>query len=166
MTALSNSNEIDPALFERLGRVVYQWAFVEMVQGMFLAFLLRADQGLVYVATTNISGSTLNDWIRTLVPIRFKDATTQENIRDLLRRIDEAMAKRNTVVHGMWSVGDAPRTAFVSTIRWERTEIMTNRLIGADDLDGLLEEIGAIYDELVWLGKQTGFYSSPAPAAP
>jgi hypothetical protein len=166
VAASSSSNEIDPALLERLGRVVYQWAFVEMVQGMFLAFLLHADQGLVHMVTTNISGTTLTDWIRTLVPIRFKDATTQENIRDLLRRIDEARAERNTLVHGMWSVGNAPRTVFVSTIGWERAEVMTNRLIRVDDFDGLLEEIGAIYDELVWLGKQAGFYTMPAPTAP
>ena len=63
----------------------------------------------------------------------------------------------------MWSVGNAPQTAFVSTIGGERAEIMTNKLIGADDLDGFLEEIGAVYDELVWLGKQAGFYTMPTP---
>ena len=42
---------------------------------------------------------------------------------------------------------------------------MTNKLIGADDLDGFLEEIGAVYDELVWLGKQAGFYTMPTPAS-
>jgi hypothetical protein len=165
MTASSSSNEIDPALLERRGRFVHQWSFVEMVLHMFLAFLLHADKGLVHVVANCTSVSKLTDCIRKLVPIRFKDATTQENIRDLLRRIDEAWAVRNAIVHGMWSVGNAPRTAFVSTIRWERSEIMTDRLIGAGDLDGLIEEIGAIYDELVWLGTQAGFYIMPAPVA-
>jgi hypothetical protein len=41
---------------------------------------------------------------------------------------------------------------------------MSDRLIGADDLDRLLEEMGAIYDKLIWLGKQAGFYTMPASA--
>ena len=64
VTASSSSNEIDPALFEQLGRVVYQWAFVEKLLVMFLAFLLRADQGLAYAVSSNIVGSRLTDCIR------------------------------------------------------------------------------------------------------
>jgi len=95
MAISSASNGIDPALFERLGRVVYQWSFVEAVLVMFLAFLLHADQGLVLAVSTDIRGKRLSDCIRTLVPIRFKDATTQENILGLLGRIDEAGDKRS-----------------------------------------------------------------------
>ena len=128
------------------------------------AFLLHADPGLSHVVTANVSGSTMTDWIRTLVPIRFTNAETQDNIRDLLNRVDETRAERNAFVHGIWTAGPEPGTAFVSTIRWDRREIMTNRLVGADDLSGLLEGIREVYDELVWLGRKAGFYTMPSTA--
>jgi hypothetical protein len=161
--ATSSSAEIDPALLEGLGRVVYQWAFVEAVEGMMLAFLVQANWELSQVVTARVSGSTMTGWIRTLVPVRFTDPTTQDRILDLLTRIDEARAERNAFVHGMWTPGNVPHTAFVTSIRWDRREVMVNRVVGADDLHSLAETIGEIYEELVWLGRQAGFYTMPAP---
>lgn len=162
---ISSSDAIDLKLLECLGRIVYQWAFVEAVEGMMLAFLIQANSELSQVVTASVSGSTMTGWIRTLVPVRFTDATTQENILDLLNRLDEARAERNALVHGMWTPGNVPHTAFVSSIRWDRREVMVNRVIGVDDLNSLAEAIGEIYGELVWLGKKTGFYTMPDPAA-
>lgn len=163
--AESPSAEISSRLLGGLGRVTYQWAFVEAVEGMLFAFLLQANYEFIHVVTASVSGSTLTDWIRTLVPIRFTDAATQEGLHDLLNRIDEARSERNLFVHGMWTAGNTPDTAFVTTINWNRREVMVNRVVGADDLNSLAEAIGDIYSELVWLGKQVGFYTMPDPAA-
>jgi hypothetical protein len=53
-TASRSATVIPPALLELLGRIVYQWAFVEAVAGMMFAFLLHADNGLSHVLTANV----------------------------------------------------------------------------------------------------------------
>ena len=69
------AREIEPDFLERLGRIVTQWAFVEATESEMISHLLDADPGGMYVMTQSVSGKTLTDWIRTLVPIRLSHPT-------------------------------------------------------------------------------------------
>lgn len=151
-------DDLDPPLLQALGKIVYHWAYVEMLEGAFLAHLLNADQGLTHVVTQNVSGATLTDWLRTLVQIRFKDDETRARISDLLSRIDTARGERNAFVHGLWTQGDDRSLAEVTTIKWDRAEVMRHEVVSANDLDGFVEEIGEIYTELLRIGDVLGFH--------
>ena len=97
-----SAREIEPEFLERLGRIVTQWALIEATEGEIVSQLLDADPGGMYVMTQSVSGQTLTNWIRTLVPIRLTHPGSQKRINILLTEIDEARAERNALAHGLW----------------------------------------------------------------
>ncbi len=151
--------QIEPVFFELLGRIITRWSFAETLLNEFLAFLLKADHGLMYVVTSNISGGTVIDWIRTIFKVHAGDdenAITQINA--LLGRIDDARAERNRMAHGVWATHvSGPETVAVQTVNWQRTEIIKTELVTAADLNEFLNEIGEILGELGVLGTTLGF---------
>jgi hypothetical protein len=153
--------EVHGPLLERLGAIVYRWAFIEWVQGEFLGYLLHADKGRIYLITQSISGATITGWLRTLAPMQFTHPTTQAGLNDLFTRIDAARGERNAYVHGLWTSGTEPGIADVMTLRLDRQEVMRRELVDQSDLDGLLEEIEYIYTELVRIGIEVGFHKLP-----
>jgi hypothetical protein len=161
---LSLHDNIDPALTRALGVIVQHWAYVEHMEEGLLAYLIKADPGLALVVTKNVSGSTLTDWIRTMVEVRFEDESTRSNFHKLLSRIDAARAERNIYVHGLWTKGDPPSLAVVTTVKWDRSEVLRDEVIGSDDLHSLLEEIDQIYRQLLIIGNNLGFH--PLPSKP
>src|SRR5262249_52357422 len=104
--------------------------------------------------------STLTGWLRTLAALRFNEADKQRML-GLLTQIDEARAERNAYAHGLWVPGPEPQTAVVSTIRWERAEVMKQELVTKADLNGLLEEIEEVYRALVAIAHHLGFHKLP-----
>lgn len=145
-------------LVERLGAIVYRWAYVEYFEGDLLAYIMDADPGRMHAITKSVSSSSITGWLRLLAPFQFTHPETQAKLADLFDRIDRARAERNVYVHGLWSAGPEPATADVMTIRWERAEIMKRELVTASDLDALLADIGEIQAELAWLGDKLGFH--------
>ncbi len=65
--------EIEPEFHERLGHIVTSWAVIETLQAEFLAHLLQADPGSMYIMTQNVSANTVTGWIRTMTPIQLSD---------------------------------------------------------------------------------------------
>ena len=51
--------EIEPEFHERLGRIITSWAVIESLQAEFLAHLLQADPGSMYIMTQNVSAKTV-----------------------------------------------------------------------------------------------------------
>jgi len=158
---MSEPSDAAPTLVENpllaaLGQAVYIWSAVEWLEGDLLAFLLGAHQGLAQIVTKTVSGSTITDWLRTLATIRFKTADT-EQLHALLTRIDEARAQRNAYVHGLWAPGPVKGTALVTTIRWERAEVMKRELVTLQDLMVFADEARELYAELKIIGQHLGF---------
>jgi len=150
------SDTIDEPLLTALGRLVYTWAFVEAMEGEFLAFLLNAHQGLAHVITQKVSGSTITDWLRTLASIRF-EAPDVQRIGALMARIDEVRGDRNAYVHGLWAPGPVEGTALVTTIRWDRAEVMKRELATLNDLEEVTREALELYAEICVIGRHLGF---------
>jgi hypothetical protein len=153
--------DIEPELLRRLGRIVSHWAYVEQLEASLLAFLTNAHPGLIFVVTSNVSGSTLTGWLRTLAAIRFNEPD-KKRLEELLSDIDEVRGQRNAYVHGLWIPGPEPETAVVTTIRWERAEVMKHELVTGADLNGLHEEIEQIYRRLVATAHHLGFHKLPS----
>src|SRR6266542_2358207 len=154
---------VENPLLAALGQAVYIWSAVEWKEGEFLAFLLGAHQGLAQIVTKSVSGSTITDWLRTLATIRFGAAET-ERIHALLTRIDDARSQRNAYVHGLWTPGPVKGTALVTTVRWERAEVMKGELVTLQDLIVFADEARELYAELAVLGDHLGFPKPPSPA--
>ena len=75
---LQIDSTIDAKLIEALGRIVILWAYVEMLSGVVLAHLPRADDGAVHVVTQNVSHAAITDCIdRHLKADRKRRMTTQ-----------------------------------------------------------------------------------------
>jgi len=144
-----------------LGLIVSRWAYIDFLMGEFLGFLLQANPALMYVITGNVSASTISDWIRTLLAIRYMPNEPPEDIMSLLNIIDELRAERNTVVHGLWERGNVPGTALVQTVRWERAEVLKTELTTKGDLKELAVLIDAAGDDLVAVGRRYGFPALP-----
>jgi len=157
------AREIEPIFFELLGRIITRWAFAETLLNEFLAFLLKADHGLTYVVTSNVSGSTVADWIRTIFKIYAAgDEAAITTINDLLNQIDDVRGQRNRLAHGVWAThASGPGTVAVQTINWQRTEIVKIELVTTADLNDLLDEIGEIIGKLRALGTTLGFLNRP-----
>ncbi len=140
--------DISPSLLQTLGRIITRWAYVEMILGEFLAALLRADRGALHVITANVSSATIEDWLRTLIPIRFAEAATQVRLNAILNEVAELRAERNALVHGQWQPGPEPNTAKVQSVNLARSEIVLTRLVTASDLQELAERISEILEEI------------------
>ena len=139
---LQIDSTIDAKLIEALGRIVILWAYVEMLSGVVLAHLLRADDGAVHVVTQNVSHAAITDWVRTLVGIRYPDTPDRQAILDLLTDTETLRAQRNILVHGQWTAGPTNGCATVQTLKLERSEVLRTELQTCPDLEHLKEEIG------------------------
>ncbi len=148
------TREIEPEFHERLGRIVTNWAAIEAFQAEFLAHLLQADPGSMYIMTQNVSAKTVTGWIRTMTPIRLSDQESQQRIADLLTEIDEVRADRNAVVHGLWSTKSSAGTILIQTVRWERAEVVKGEIWTLADLDELIDRLLPLRDELHLLVKR------------
>jgi hypothetical protein len=153
----------DAALMTGLGTVIARWAYVDQLMGEFLSFLAQGNPALMYVITNNVSGSTIADWIRTLLVARYSGEEPPKEITDLLTSIDDIRRERNALVHGLWSP-HAPDVAEVQTIRWERREIVKIELVTKADLEHLVHDIDDAIDALAALGKRYGFPVMPKDA--
>jgi hypothetical protein len=149
--------DIHAPLLERLGRIVYRWAYVEWLEGEFFAHLLRGDKGRTHIVTKDISAATITGWLRILCDTEFAHPETKANLNDLFNRITAVRAERNAYIHGLWTAGSQMGTADVMTLRWGRAEIMKNEVVTQGDLDSLLEEIECLYRSLTSFSQQLGF---------
>jgi hypothetical protein len=152
---------VDPALYEALGRVIARWSYVEQILAEFLSFLVQGEPGRMYVIIQNIAGSTITDWARVLSRMTFTNEETLDNLKRLFTSIDETRSERNAYVHGLWKAGPEPLTATVTTVRWERNEVIKMELVTQDDLTTLLERTSEIYAEIAFLGGKLGFHPRP-----
>ncbi len=148
------AREIEPEFHERLGRIITNWAVIDSLQTEFLAHLLQADPGSMYIMTQNVSAKTVTGWIRTMTPIHLSDQESQQRIADLLNKIDEMRADRNALVHGLWSTESTAGTVLVQTVRWERAEIVKGEIWTLADLDELVDRLLPLREELYFLVKR------------
>jgi hypothetical protein len=128
--------------------------------GEFLSFLVKGNPALMYVITNNVSGSTIANWIRTLLVVLHGDEELPKDITDLIATIDELRHERNALVHGLWSP-HAPAVAEVQTIRWERREVIKIELVTKADLEHLAHDIDDAIGALAALGRRYGFPMMP-----
>jgi hypothetical protein len=149
--------EPGPEIYQRIGQVAADWAYVEMLLGEMLAHFCHADHGSMYVITQNVAIATVTGWLRTLVEIKVKDATAAKVISDLLTDVDDTRTERNVVVHGVWKAADEPGFAWVQTFKWDRQEVARNELWSTGDLDALIQHIAVIQLMLANLGDRMGF---------
>jgi hypothetical protein len=149
---------VEPDLMAGLGTVIAQWAYVDQLMGEFLSFLVEGNPALMYVITNNVSASTISDWIRTLLRVKY-DGEDPE-VTTLLSSVDGLRRERNALAHGLWSP-HVPGAAQVQTIRWERREVIKIDLVTVDDLRELAHDIDEAGRGLARLGQRYGFPIMP-----
>ena len=154
---MDTPTNIDESLRLRLGTLIIEWSFVDAICGEFLAYMLKADPGAVYVVTQNVSSGTIGAWLRTLAPVRFLNENTRERLADLFGRIDDIRSDRNALVHGIWKAGDETGTAIVQTIGWHRSSVVKEELVTIADLNDLIDGVRNVVEELEILAKKLGF---------
>ena len=155
---------IHSELLTTLGRIVVAWAYVESLEGLFLSYLLQSEPARTLVVTQNVSGSTITDWIRTLLQIPLVQKSGIGDLTNLLREIDDVRGDRNRLIHGLWSPGDQLGAVEVQTIRWDRTAVIKTELVTGEDLLELHHRAKHLVVELRGLGNRLGFHKSVAPA--
>ena len=151
---------LHPSLLEGIGIIVQRWAYVEALEGEFLAYLIGAKDNNLYVITQTVSGKSLTSWLRTLCDIKLTHQESREKVADLFARIDDTRAERNAVVHGLWSPGSEPITGQVQTVNVARKEMIITLLMTCPDLADLAERIGEIMRELILIGTNLGWHKA------
>jgi hypothetical protein len=150
-------SEIEPELYEGLGKVIVAWASVEALLAEFLSFLIPADPGGMYVLNQTVSVEMKLKWVRTLCDIRFTDPNTTSRLDDLFLRTEEARIERNAYAHGLWSTLCPPGTVLIHSVNLNRAEIIRQELTTRADFDDLVVRIDEIVRELVMLSRKLGF---------
>lgn len=151
------AQSVDNEVYIRIGRVAAEWSYVEMLLSEMLAHFCHADPGSMYVITQDVSIASVTSWLRTLTEIQVKEPGSRKVLIDLLNEIDDVRARRNIVVHGAWSGHDTPGFAFVSTIRWSRSEVARSEMWSTDDFGDLLVDMADLQTRLAALGIGMGF---------
>ena len=147
---------------ERLGGIVMIFAYLESWLNEFLGWLLEANPALMHTITVNVSSATITDWCRTLLRVHFHPNEPPSEIMELLTTIDGLRGERNTYVHGLWTF-DSPEagTAFVQTIKLDRSPVVNQLVVTLADLHELMIAIGEAKDALRALGERFGFPVMP-----
>ncbi len=109
------------------------------------------------VITQSVSGATITDWLRTIIPFRFENDAAQRDLRELLSEIDKLRYERNRLIHGQWAIGPEPKTAIVQTVNLARNEIVLSNLVTASDLDDLRDRIQHALNKLIIVREKLGF---------
>jgi len=150
--------EIDPELTQLLGQIVIRFASVEDWLALLLATLVGADPAPMAVVTTNTANSSHIQWILTLLSIHIHKQPELQEVVDLVKRADELRGERNPLVHGIWDPTNCePGTCLVNTARWERTEVIRNRVVTVADLTELVSDIDEWIADFVAIGKKFAF---------
>ena len=153
-----DEQEVDELIYTKIGAVAAEWSWVETLLADMLAHFYSADHGSMYVITQDVSVSTVVGWLRILTDVKVKDPNSANIILNLLNEIDDARARRNIVVHGNWSGHDTPGFAYVSTVRWTRSEVARSELWSASDLNDLITDIQSLQLQLGNLGLRLGYF--------
>ena len=153
---------VHPSLSEGLGMIVQRWAYVEALEGEFLAFLVGAKHGNLYAITQASSGKAITSWLRTLTEIKIAHEESRVKLICLFTRIDELRAERNALVHGLWSAAPEAQAATVQTVNLARSHLIITSVVTCPDLQHLLEDIGEVIDELILVGRNMGWYTPGA----
>ena len=152
-----DAKPLDPAIYERIGRVASEWAYIEMLLAEMLAHFCSADSGSMYVITQNVSAATITDWLRTLLDIKPALAGSRDIVRKLLADIDTARKERNDIVHGVWTAHDDPAFGWLRTTRWDRKEVSQVALWSLGDIDDAIAHQHSLQLGLANLGIKLGF---------
>lgn len=146
-----------PEIYQRIGTVAAEWAWLEMLLAEMLAHFCHAQPGAMYVITQNVSAASIIGWLRTLTHIQVKDANTLAVVLDLLNEVDDVRNDRNTIVHGTWRAADDPGFAWCQTFSWERKEVARSELWSVADLDDVINDLCRAQLMLANLGVRMGF---------
>ena len=152
--------DAEPELYEALGRVVVVWSSIEAIVAEWLAYMLEANPGNMYVFSQTSSVEAQLKWIRILAGLKFTHPNTTEKLADLFKRLDEAREDRNAYVHGVWNTLCEPGTVLIQSVRLSRVEIVRQELATRSDFDDLLIRLEDIRTELLYLGNALGFLPS------
>jgi hypothetical protein len=151
----------DDQILIRIGTVATEWSWVESLTAEFLAHLLQADPGAMYVITQSAANSAITNWVKTLIEIRFKDHDATGILLNLFKEIEDARLERNTIIHGLWHADPQPGFAHVGTFRWTREEVARDEMWSTHDLDDFIEHVRLLQRQLGNLGLRLGFLKPP-----
>ena len=109
------------------------------------------------IVTSNVSQSTLGDWIKALIQFRPTPPNLAAEILDALNQVDELRAERNVLVHGLWGTNCPPGAALVQTTRIERSEIIRDRVVTTADLDEFIDLALSVQARLLAILRAQGY---------
>ena len=141
--------------FQAIGRVAAEWAMLERILIMGISHIAFETPWHANVFTTSFNN--INFLIKifdSLIETCGKRKSTISKYKKLRKAINDANAKRNTIVHGFW-IGYAGQSEKVGIINYRKNKRLT---ISIDPYTP--EKIEAIADEIATVSKKLDNFMS------
>jgi len=132
-----------------IGLIAVYWSFVERTVEMILWTLTPLKQLRAQAVTTHLGLRTRADIIRSLAHMSFPDTPTEQQLNNLLGRMESELApKRNNVIHGGWGPASDPSKASLFVMRARGPIKMWSEDYSPEELDAIAGEINDLNYEL------------------
>jgi len=160
-SAIPPGRAIHPKLLIELGCITIASAQIEGLLLQFLIYMMAVghEDGM-HVISENTPVSRLLQWVRLVAEQRF-EPEAYNKLKVLFDRTQDAIAERNTYVHGLWKNGPDAETALIQTIKMNREFPLKWELATFADLRELLIELEYIAQELHAVGVECGYFPHP-----
>lgn len=104
---MPESHESD-AVFAEIGRITVRWAELEDALGLLVTTLLNDYQRYTRIVATELGYRSMIDLCTSLYLARHGEDEDYKTLKDLIVRIEQAAATRNSIVHSVWQSAGTP----------------------------------------------------------
>ncbi len=136
-----------------IGLITVNFALLQSQIEFAIKFLLGTDQRVGQIITAELSFKNLLALFSSLYRFRTQDAKAIEKLKRLIKKIDQAEKKRNTVIHSLWAGSNTQEAIvrFKTTAKVSRG--LTNQFeeVSVDYLNMIADEIAEVTDEIIRL---------------
>lgn len=102
------TRQIEPELLQRLGRLIVEWSYVEILVQDVFAWATGGERGIMNVVTKNVSLGSITGWLRTVANVKNTPPDLYNELLEILDEVDALRAERNALVHGLWGTDASP----------------------------------------------------------
>ncbi len=132
-----------------IGRITVAFSFLENTIAFFVWELLGREQRVGQIVTAGLSFSPLVNLFGSLYRHRVSDAEKIAALETLLKKIEQAQAERNAVVHSGWAAGDPGTTHMVRrTAKASKGFQLQFKPMNASDLEKIAASISQVGGEV------------------
>lgn len=108
---------LPPDYYSLLGEILVEWAWAEyrFQEALWHLLGLTRKEGRALTSEMQVGG--LTSALETLASRLIQDPTVREDVRNLAKRLNNKIARRNSIVHGAWAYDPVRQTATVHKYR-------------------------------------------------